>query len=229
MLYFVHGLNGSAQNWVGFIRYFIKQGFQCEAIQLGQGLDLKKTHLIDYVEKVQSYVSKDDVVIGHSMGGLIMQKVAEQTLIKAGIGICSAPPAGIIMNGITWWRQFRYIPYVLFGIPFKPSFSLVKDIFLTDMNNQMQQKIYQKLQKQSAHVTFEVMKQKITVNEKRISCPLYFIGKINDATIPIEVTKKIATKYDAPYDLIKGNHYIYHNWHETADLVLSFLKKIDNS
>ena len=228
MLYFVHGLNGSAQNWKEIMKYLMDQGFECEAIELSQGLELKKTHLIDYVDKVRAFVSKDDVVIGHSMGGLIMQKVAEQSSIKAGIGICSAPPAGITMNKISWWHQLRYVPYVLFGIPFKPSLPLVKEIFLNDMDNQIQRRIYRSLQKQSAHVTYEVMKQKIAVDEQKIFCPLYFIGRSNDATIPVEITKKIAKKYDASYEIIKGNHYIYHDWQKTAELIDSYLGNIDN-
>ena len=36
-------------------------------------------------------VNPDDIVIGHSMGGLIVQKIAEETAIRGGVAICPAP------------------------------------------------------------------------------------------------------------------------------------------
>jgi esterase/lipase len=224
MLYFVHGLNGSPQDWDKFTRFFKKKGFDCEAVNLKEGLNLRKIHLVDFVEKIKERVLEEDIVIGHSMGGLIMQKVVEQKQLRAGIGICPAPPKGIFLENVSWIRQIRYFPFIIAGIPFKPSVGLVKTIFLNGCNEQVQRQIYTRLQKQSAHVTYEVMKQKIVVNEKKIATPLYFIGRENDVTIPISVVKKIADKYDAPYDIVKGNHYIFNDWTEIAEKIFTFLK-----
>ncbi len=227
MLYFIHGLNGSAKNWASFMDFFSKRDFQCKAIELKEGINLKKAHLMDYVDKVRNIICERDIVIGHSMGGLIMQKVAEQTPIKAGIGLCSASPAGIPMNRIPVWRQLRYVPNIITKIPFKPSFSLVSEIFINGLEEQHQKTIYRQLHPQSVHVTWEVMKQKISIDENNIHCPLFFIGRRDDHTIPVEVTKKLARKYNASYELLDGNHFIFHDWEKTADLVFSFIKKLD--
>jgi len=229
VLYFIHGLNGSAENWAPFLHYFSKQGFKCQAISLKLGMNLRKTHLIDYVNKVNSIVNEKDIVIGHSMGGLIMQKVAEQTNIKGGIGICPAPPESIAMKKIPLLRQVRYVPYIVLGIPFKPSFGLVKEIFLNDMNEEEQRHIYNHLKKQSAFVSFETMNQKIKVDEKKVSAPLHFIARNNDKTIPVEVVKKIARKYNAPSKVIEGNHYIFHDHQKIIPVISSFLLQIMSS
>jgi len=226
MLYFIHGLNGRAGNWTPFIDFFRDYGFSCQAVDLKDGLDLRKVHVMDYVNKVSSLVTIDDVVIGHSMGGLIMQKVAEKNQLKAGVGICSAPPQDISMNRISLYRRLRYIPNILFNRPFKPSFGLVKDVFLNDMDEQMQQEIYQNLQKQSVHVTLEVMKQKVVVDEERISCPLHFIGRKDDLTIPADVVKRIAEKYGSSFEVVNGNHYIFVGWKDVAERILSFLNRM---
>ena len=227
MLYFVHGLNGSANDWKKYIDFFSKKGFECKAIDLQKGVDLRKAHITDYIDKVCFHVGKDDVVIGHSMGGLIMQKVAERIELKAGIGICSAPPRGIALDSISWWKQIRYIPYMLLGIPFKPSFRLVRNVFLSGWSEKRQRKIYQQLRKQSAYVTYEVMKQQISVDEKKISAPLYFIGRKNDVTIPVDVIRNIADKYHSSYDVVDGNHYIFIDWKKVAEKILVFLQKIN--
>ena len=227
MLYFIHGLNGSAKNWTHFINFFTQKGYNCDAIDLYEGIYLKKTHFMDYVDRVVSQVSKDDIVIGQSMGGLIMQKVAEQTQIKAGIGLCSAPPKGIAMNKIPWWKQIRYIPNMITKKPFKASPSIVNKIFLNGLDEENQRLIYDQLRPQSVYVTWEVMKQKIMVDEKKVHVPLFFIGRHNDQTIPAEVAKKLSEKYNGSYTIIDGNHFIFHDWEKTADLVFSFIKKFD--
>ena len=224
MLYFVHGLNGSPVEWNVFVDFFSEKGFECEAIDLKKGMNLRKTHVNNYVEKVSSIVSADDIIVGHSMGGLIMQKVVEQCDISAGVGICPAPPKGITMKTVPWWRQVRYYPYILSGTPFKPSFGLVKNVFLSGWNEGKQREIYDLLQKQSAHVSVEVMKQKISVNEQMVHTPLYFIGRKQDVTIPVDVVKKVAKKYDAKCSVVSGNHYIFLDWQEIAKKVLSFIQ-----
>lgn len=226
MLYFIHGLNGSPREWNVFTEFFTERGFDCKAIDLKKGLDLKKVYFKDYVEKVSGLVSTEDILIGHSMGGLIVQKVAEETTVKAGVCICSAAPNGIPMKTVPWWRQVRYIPFMLFGIPFKPSFGLVKDVFLSGWDEEKQKKIYGRLQKQSAHVSYEVMKQKISVDEKKISCPLYFIGRKEDVTIPPDIVKRIAQKYHSNFDAVSGNHYIFEDWIDIAEHTFSFIQTV---
>jgi pimeloyl-ACP methyl ester carboxylesterase len=228
MLYFVHGLNGSSRDWDDFIHFFQKNGFECYAVELKKDMDLKKTHFMDFVDTVSNLISEEDIVIGHSMGGLIMQKVLERKNCKAGIGICSAPPTGINLESVSFFRQIRYLPFIALGIPFKPSFGLVRSVFLSGWDEALQRKIYDRLQKQSAHVTYEVMKQKIAIDETMISCPLYFIGRRQDVTIPIEVVGNIAKKYDASFDIVEGNHYIFIDWKEIAQKILSFIQQLDD-
>jgi len=224
MLYFVHGLNGSPHDWDDFITYFQAKGFQCHAVELKKDLNLRKTHFMDFVHRVSTLVSEDDIVIGHSMGGLIMQKVLEQRKCRAGIGICPAPPMGIQLDSVSFLKQIRYVPNMVLGIPFKPSFGLVQSVFLSGWDEALQRKIYNRLQKQSAHVTYEVMKQKIAVDEKSIVSPLYFIGRKQDVTIPVDVVRAIAEKYNAPLDIVKGNHYIFLDWEAIAEKILTFIQ-----
>jgi len=99
MLVFVHGMLSNADVWNPFLDYFSERGFSCKAVNLKEGLNLRKVHFRDYVDKVKAMVTEEDIIIGHSMGGLIVQKVAEETTIKGGVAICSAPPKGIKFSG----------------------------------------------------------------------------------------------------------------------------------
>ena len=95
MLVFIHGLCNIPDAWDKITNYFNNKGFSCKSVDLREGLDLKKTSFKDYVEKVKKTINEEDILIGHSLGGLIVQKIAEEKKIKAGVAICSAPPRGI--------------------------------------------------------------------------------------------------------------------------------------
>ena len=74
MLIFVHGMLSNADVWLPIINYFNERNFSCKAINLKEGLNLRKVHFQDYVDKVKAITTEEDIVIGHSMGGQIVQK-----------------------------------------------------------------------------------------------------------------------------------------------------------
>ena len=118
MLYFLHGLNGYPSEWDPFQLFFEERGYTCRIVDLMKGCDLRRTHLQDYVDHICSMVTTSDVVIGHSMGGLLMLKVAERISFKAGVGICPAPPQGFEISEISPIKQIRYpVSYTHLTLP----------------------------------------------------------------------------------------------------------------
>ncbi len=89
-LLFVHGAWHGAWCWGPFLDYFSKHGYNSYALSLrGHGKSpnrksLKTTRIDDYVEDVRQVVKtittesgSRPALIGHSMGGLIVQKYLE--------------------------------------------------------------------------------------------------------------------------------------------------------
>jgi len=226
MLYFIHGLNGYPSEWNSFIDIFTSYGYSCQAVDLQKGMKLKNTRFSDYIKKISSMVQKDDILIGHSMGGLIVQKVAEQKRIKAGVCLCPAAPQGIMINRLSILSQLRYIPNILAKIPFKPSFNIAYNIFLNNLSRDEAKKSYERMQKQSAIVTYEVFRSKIPVDETKITCPLFFIARKNDKIIPLSAVKKIAEKYQASLKIYEGNHYIYPDAGQLSEEIYHFIKSV---
>jgi pimeloyl-ACP methyl ester carboxylesterase len=209
MLHFIHGLNGAAAEWNPFLEYFTKIGYLCKAIELQEGMNLRKIHFQDYVDKVISLIKKEDILIGHSMGGMIIQKIAELTSIKAGICICPSPPKGIPIKSLSYISQIRYLPFFIASIPFRPSFSLAHNHFLNGIPLEIARKQYQNLKKQSARVSYEILKAKIPVDETKVNSPLFFIARNHDKIISPQIVKQIAEKYHGPIKYLDGNHYIF--------------------
>lgn len=88
-LLFVHGSCGAAWNWdENFLPYFAEKGFNAHAVSLrGHGKseipeNFNRTSIADYVSDVLQAVEtlpKTPVLIGHSLGGLIVQKFLKKT------------------------------------------------------------------------------------------------------------------------------------------------------
>ena len=62
------------------------------------------------------------VVIGHSMGGLLAQKMAEAGAVRAAVLLCAAPPRGILVTSPSLiGRQLKHMPAMLGSRPLTAS------------------------------------------------------------------------------------------------------------
>jgi len=101
-LLFVHGANHAAWCWLGhFLDFFADKGYRAVALNLrGNGgspttKPANSCSIADYVDDVRSVVENlqaTPVLIGHSMGGFIVQKYLETRVAPAGVLVSSAPP-----------------------------------------------------------------------------------------------------------------------------------------
>jgi len=123
----------NADVWQLLITYFNKKKYSCKAVNLREGLNLRKTRFQDYVNKVKTLLVEDDIVIGHSMGGLIVQKIAEETAIKGGVAICSASPKGINFRGDIVLSSVKYAPKVIMKKPFKEEYPFIRKYMLVGL------------------------------------------------------------------------------------------------
>lgn len=104
-LLFVHGGVHAAWCWdEHFLDFFAAKGFRAAAVSLrGHGTSptakpLPRVSIIDYVDDLCSaaeYLGVAPVVIGHSLGGFVVQKYLETHRAPAGVLVASAPPHGL--------------------------------------------------------------------------------------------------------------------------------------
>jgi pimeloyl-ACP methyl ester carboxylesterase len=114
-LLFVHGAWHAAWCWDEyFLSFFADKGYRALAVSLrGHGSSptpkpLRICSVADYVEDVTSVadsLSKRPVVIGHSMGGFIVQKYLESHDAPAGVLMASTPPRGYLGSGLRWMKR----------------------------------------------------------------------------------------------------------------------------
>jgi len=103
-LLFVHGAEHAAWCWdEHFLNYFADRGYRAVAMSLrGHGGSTASKpswawSIADYVQDVRSVADRlplPPVVIGHSLGGFVVQKYLESYAAPAAVLIASAPPQG---------------------------------------------------------------------------------------------------------------------------------------
>ena len=104
-LLFVHGGCHAAWCWdEGFLDFFADNGFRAVAVSLrhhgnsSSDRPLHRCSIADYVDDVSAAADGLDtppVVVGHSMGGFIVQRYLESHRAPAAVLMASLPPSGV--------------------------------------------------------------------------------------------------------------------------------------
>lgn len=115
---FVHGSWHGAWCWENFLPYFASRGYRSCAVSLrGHGKSAGREGIRwysashDYVADVAQIASTFDtppVIVGHSMGGYILQKYLEEQPAAAGVLLASVPVSGIFRFAM---RNLRRHPW----------------------------------------------------------------------------------------------------------------------
>ena len=105
-LLFIHGAFTGAWCWEEhFLSFFAEAGYAAHALSLsGHGSSrgrekLDTLSIADYVDDVHEVVEQlptPPVLIGHSMGGFVVQKYLEQHAAPAAVLMCTVPPQGMM-------------------------------------------------------------------------------------------------------------------------------------
>lgn len=111
IILFIHGLHENAHCWAQWELYFQKLGYNCytidypyhkgtaEELRNKPNKSLSTIRLKDVTQHYANYIDRlkinRPILIGHSMGGLIVQKLIQEKKGSLGICITSAPPKGI--------------------------------------------------------------------------------------------------------------------------------------
>jgi non-heme chloroperoxidase len=107
-LLFIHGAYAGAWCWAeNFLPYFAEAGYASHAVSLrghggSIGRDVLDTLSIDdYVRDARAVAAtlpQLPVLIGHSMGGMVVQKFLEQSPVPAAVLMASVPPHGLMTS-----------------------------------------------------------------------------------------------------------------------------------
>lgn len=145
-LLFVHGALHGAWCWaVHFLDYFAHHGFAAHAVNLrghgnSEGRDrLRWTRIGDFVEDLTNaarLLPRPPILIGHSMGGVIIQKYLEDRSAPAAVLLTTPPPTGLLPTALRMARRhpllFARINLTLSLYPLVRTPALAREAFFSD-------------------------------------------------------------------------------------------------
>lgn len=254
IIVFVHGVSHGAWCWEYFIDYFTKIGYACFAINLrGHGdndeKDIKGACLLDYVidvirciDYIENHYSDPEInityfkpiIIGHSMGGAIVEKYISDFSHKVSSAVLFAP---VTTCGMGIGRIF-ITSASLRGICTSFTSLLGRKIFLTKSNFFAVKKIIrclsrigdEELEYSKQSLCKESLTAMLNLHKFKLSNPnisIFVIGSDKDAYFPIKSLNKTANFYNTTPMILKGlchDMMLDSEWKKAAESVLEFIE-----
>lgn len=160
---FVHGAGAGPWCWQGFMERFAAAGYDCHALALrGHSPSdpvraLGRVRLVDYVSDVHQVLERlgEAVLIGHSMGGAVVQAVAGACDVAALIMAAPAPVAGVRFHRPPWnpWfplQAVRALPVLLGRGVFRPHLSTMRRMVLNRLPREQQLEVFSRCSPESS-------------------------------------------------------------------------------
>jgi pimeloyl-ACP methyl ester carboxylesterase len=226
---FVHGMSHGAWCWEEyFIPYFEKLGYTCIAINLPGHAQKGNTKAISFslktyvlaLKKVVDGLTEPPIIIGHSMGGMIVQRFLQTGTCKKAILMSSVPPSGV------FWASLRVIFKYPASIPFLFQRNLLgvftKYPLLMFKNPQVAQNFTPNMCAESFYAYLGLFIPIFT----RTETPLLVMGGTKDALITQNEFQQTAKHYQAPLELIEGGSHdlmLDPDFTKTADTIQQWL------
>lgn len=240
---FVHGSYCSADIWQPrFMPYFSENGYGCHALSLrGHGKSdgmLSWASLADFAEDVTEVIDRLDeppVLIGHSMGGLVVQHILARRKPRAAVLLATVPPSGL---GSSAMHMSMLAPDVLWQLGLLQSLgpeAVSADVMARAMLSpgcapDAGRQLLPYLQRESPRAAAELLApSQPTPMRGDAKPPILVLGGDADLFLPVAAFRETATFFDAELKILTGAPHglmIDEKWWKTAaDETLAFLKR----
>ncbi|MGO9675607.1 MAG: alpha/beta hydrolase [Methylocella sp.] len=243
---FVHGAYSGAWIWEHFLGFFSERGYPAYALSLrGHGAsegDLASASFGDYVEDVATAVGAigaAPVLVGHSMGGLVVQHyLARGGKAMAMVALASTPPSGLRSSAL---YMTMFAPDVLFQLSLLQSLGpkwaspavIGKALFSSQSTPESRDGMLRKIQRESPRASAELLAPPpLTPPEARDRPPILVLGGDADVFLPRSAMQETADVWRAEFDLIKGAPHalmIDTVWRDiTAEKIIAWLSSVES-
>ena len=239
-LLFIHGTLFTAACWdAHFLDYFAAHGYASHAVNLrGHGKSegrekLRWTRIADFVDDVANVVRElpgPPVLIGHSMGGFIIQKYLEDHAAPAAVLLSSPSPAGLLPTAMRIARRhpltFAKVNLTLSLRPLTAAPQLAREVFFsTDLPDEQFLEYWKQMQEDS-FAAFADMVALDLPRPARVKTPLLVLGAARDHMIGAREIEATGRAYHTHPEIIAD---VAHNsmqelrWQNVAVRILSWL------
>lgn len=221
---FIHGLYMNGRSWAPWVEYASQRGYDAIApsypFHEGEPSFLRahvepaigRLQFKDVLNTYKRYIDtlpERPILIGHSIGGLLVQKLVNDGYGSIGVAITPAPPTGIFSFSPTFFRaNWGHVD------PFagnKPVIMTEKRFHYTFCNVQTRESSDVDFEKyvvpESRNIPRSTLTRQGKVDFKKDHVPLLLISAESDHLIPPSLVKKNFKKYRGPNGVVEYKEY----------------------
>jgi pimeloyl-ACP methyl ester carboxylesterase len=245
---FIHGMYLNGQSWQPWVDRFTSAGFSCSAPswpyhdgdphtlrtvvdpRLG---DLTFGAVSDYLKTVIDALPEPPVLVGHSIGGLLVQRLVNDGYARAGVAISSAPPPGVMSFSPHFLRaNFPHVNPLAGNRPVFMTPERFHYAFCNTLRRSASDDAFGRLVvPESRNVPRSTLGRSARIDFSATHMPMLFLAGDQDHLTPVAMVRRNAHKYTAgsgrvDYREFEGrSHYICgeEGWEEVADAALAWL------
>lgn len=238
-LLFIHGAFTGAWCWQEhFLPFFANAGYAAYALSLsGHGNSrghekLDSLSISDYVADVAEValqLAQPPVLIGHSMGGFVVQKYLEQHAAAAAVLMCSVPPQGLATAALGMMMAKPGLMVELnrlMGGGVVALEALREALFAQDVSNDDLSRYYRWSQPESHRAIWDMTLFSLPRPSLVAATPMLVLGAEYDHLIPRSLVEMTARSYGVEAEIFAGLGHglmLEKDWRQVAQRVLDWL------
>jgi pimeloyl-ACP methyl ester carboxylesterase len=247
----VHGMFVNNTSWTAWKSYFEGHGYTVYTpanpghegapayLRANIHPKLAQTGFEDVVRNIINLIHtlpEKPIVVGHSMAGLVIQKLVELNEAVAGVSINGAPPKNVWPPLSTVKIVWPAVNFFKGHTTYMGSRAWYDKAFFNNLSAADAAKAYDAIAVPESRKIGQdtLLKSLANVDFAKPHNPLLFIAGNKDNIFPPALTKKIASKYThrhsiTDYKEFDGrSHYICgeRGWQEVADYILQWIKQL---
>lgn len=209
-LLFIHGAFATHQPFAGWMTHLSREGWRGVAPgRRGAATGgIKHLRIRDYIEdtlRAIDVLGEMPVIVGHSLGGLIAQKIAERGRCQAAVLLAPAPAGMLTAQPVALSALLPMFPKILLGQPIRPSRNTCETIALNCIPPSERARIYDRLVHESGKVYREMIFGSVRVDASKVRCPVLVLGGREDRIVSVSLLRSTAQRYGAELKLYDGH------------------------
>lgn len=238
-LLFVHGSFSDARVWDEyFLPYFAENGYEAHAVSLrGHGQSegrerLPIWRLADYVADVAQAVAavgRPPVLVGHSMGAMVVQKYLERGSAPAAAFLCPVPPTGLLPASfaLAFAKPALFAELNTMATGGRPSPAALRDaLFSGPLDEATLARHYARMQGESRRALMDMSGWGLPMRWRMDLPESLVVAAERDVLIPLAQVKLGAHHLGAEFRMLPGMGHavmLEEGWADAAAVLLDWL------
>ena len=245
---FIHGMYLNGQSWKPWVERFTSAGFSCSTPSwphhdgdpriLRSEVDpdlgaLTFGALTEHLKALIDALPERPILVGHSIGGLLVQRLVNDGFARAGVAISSAPPQGLVSFSPHFLRaNYPHINPLAGNKPVFMTPTRFHYAFCNTLTRSASDDAFDRfVVPESRNVPRSILGRSAKIDFGAVQGPLLFLTGTQDHLTPVAMVRRNAGGYRSDHGRVDyrefdgRSHYICGEpgWEEVADAAIGWL------